>query len=275
MFTATLSVRSLFFALGLVGSGLLAVTALRAEVTYTVTETADSNWPNPDPTILHLRVALSKANQQTGPDKILIPEGNYTLTLSGSGDNTNLIGDLDILDSVTITGAGPDKTIIDGGAIDRVIDIPINSENISVVLNNLTIQNGKLTATNSYLGGGGICTRHTLTLNNVVVRNNSVAGAGGGGIQSDHELTLKNVVVRANRIDEVGDENRRTGGGILNNGSMVMTDSTVAENRGRRGGGIYSHNALIERSLFTGNWGWSGGAIMSDGDQQLVNVQTS
>ena len=273
MFTVTLSVRSLFFALGLVGLDLLAENISQAEV-YRVNTTADIH-PFPGSTTISLRSALDSANKLAGEDSISLPAGNYILTIAGSGDDTNFFGDLDILDSVTITGAGPDKTIIDGGTIDRVIDIPISSENISVVLNNLTIQNGKLTATNSYLGGGGICNRQTLTLNNVVVRNNSVAGAGGGGIQSDHELTLKNVVVRANRIDEVGDENRRTGGGILNNGSMVMTDSTVAENRGRRGGGIYSHNALIERSLFTGNWGWSGGAIMSDGDQQLVNVQTS
>ena len=91
-------------------------------------------------------------------------------------------------------------------------------------MSNLTIQNGKLTATDADVGGGGICNRQTLTLNNVVVRNNSVAGAGGGGIQSDHELTLKNVVVRGNRVEEVGDVNYRVGGGIHNMGSLVVTD---------------------------------------------------
>jgi len=271
MLTVSQPMRFLLLHLSLVFLALLAASASHAAV-YRVTQTTDSNFPNPDPNILSLRNALSTANQHLGADQIVVPAGTYTLTLSGSGDNQNLTGDLDILDSVTITGSGPDKTIIDGNALDRVFDIPISSESISVVMNNLTIQNGKLTATNAYLGGGGICNRHVLTLNNVVVRSNSVAEAGGGGIQSDHDLTLNKVVVRDNRIDEVGDENRRTGGGILNNGFMVMTDSIVVGNQGRRGGGLYSHNASIERSLFTENRGWAGGAITSDGTQQLVNV---
>ncbi|MDX9842112.1 MAG: choice-of-anchor Q domain-containing protein [Desulfobulbus sp.] len=278
MLTVTLSVRSLLFALGLVGLGLLATVEARA-TNYNVDTTADIIPFPPDPRI-SLRSALNSANSNPGPDKIILPAGIYTLNITGSGDDTNSAGDLDIRDSVTITGAGPDKTIIDGKDLnDRIFHLPYDgySPRINVLISNLTIQNGKLTATDANMGGGGIYNRQTLTLNNVVVKNNSVAGAGGGGIQSDHELTLNKVVVQGNRVDEVGDVTYRTGGGIYNSalysGSMVMTDSIVAGNRARVGAGIYTYDALIERSLLTGNWaGIYGGAILSVGALQLVNA---
>jgi hypothetical protein len=277
MYTATLSVRSLFFVLALAGLALLAANTSQAEG-YPVNTKADVHvFPGPGVTTISLRSALDSANDRVGLDMIVLPEGTYTLTIPGSGEDNNLGGDLDIRDSVIIQGAGPDKTIIDGGALDRVFDIPKSSESIYVFMSNLTIQNGKLTATDFRVGGGGIYNGQTLTLNNVVVRNNSVAGAGGGGIQSDHELTLNKVVVRGNRVEEVGYGVDRRGGGIYirsaYSGSMVMTDSIVAGNRGQWGAGIHTHDALIERSLFTGNWaGMAGGAILSVGTLQLVNA---
>lgn len=176
MYTVTLSVRSLLFALGLVGLGLLATVEAHA-TNYNVDTTADIIPFPPDPRI-SLRSALNSANSNPGPDKIILPAGIYTLNITGSGDDTNSAGDLDIRDSVTITGVGPDQTIIDGNAIDRVFDIlfSFKPEGISVVLNNLTIQNGSVTPTVSLPGGAGIQNRENLTLNNVVVRNNTVVG---------------------------------------------------------------------------------------------------
>ena len=277
MYTVTLSVRSLFFVLALAGLALLPATA-SPEATYTVNTQDDYlPWLFPDPKI-SLRSALNRANSNPGTDEIILPAGTYTLTRTGSGDDTNSTGDLDILDSVTIIGAGPDKTIIDGQDLnDRVVHLPHDghSQRFNVLISNLTIQNGKLTATDAYDGGGGIYNRQILTLNNVVVRNNSVAGAGGGGIQSDHELTLKNVVVRGNRVEEVGDVNSRVGGGIHNMGSLVVTDTLVSGNRADRGGGLFNAglvSATIERSLFTENQAVSGSALLAYGTLELVNT---
>ena len=117
MFTATLSVRSLLFSLALAGLALLPATASPADP-YTV-NTQDDYLPFlPSDPKISLRSALNSANSNPGPDEIILPAGIYTLTITGSGDDTNSAGDLDIRDSVTITGAGPDKTIIDGNAID-------------------------------------------------------------------------------------------------------------------------------------------------------------
>lgn len=164
MFTATLSVRSLLFSLALAGLALLPATASPADP-YTV-NTQDDYLPFlPSDPKISLRSALNSANSNPGPDEIILPAGIYTLTITGSGDDTNSAGDLDIRDSVTITGAGPDKTIIDGNAIDRVFDIlfSFKLEGISVVLKNLTIQNGRVTPTVSLPGGAGIQNRENLS----------------------------------------------------------------------------------------------------------------
>src|SRR5215471_6744182 len=62
-----------------------------------------------------LRAAVQEANASPGPDTIeLQANTTYNLTQKGGLPDTPLIGDLDITDSVTILGAGPDSTIIDG-----------------------------------------------------------------------------------------------------------------------------------------------------------------
>ena len=247
MFTATLSVRSLLFSLALAGLALLPATASPADP-YTV-NTQDDYLPFlPSDPKISLRSALNSANSNPGPDEIILPAGIYTLTITGSGDDTNSAGDLDIRDSVTITGAGPDKTIIDGNAIDRVFDIlfSFKLEGISVVLKNLTIQNGWVTPTVSLPGGAGIQNRENLTLNNVVVRNNTAVG---------------------------DNSNYVTGGGILNGGSLTMVQCTVSGNRARRGGGLFTGKATtIKQSLITENLAMFGSGILAGGDLLLENT---
>ena len=250
MFTATLSVRSLFFVLALADLVLLAATVAGAADPDTVTVNTEDDyipWLPNDPKI-SLRSALNLANKSEEIDKIILPAGTYTLTIVGSGDDTNSAGDLDILDSVTITGAGPDKTIIDGNASDRVFDIrpSFKPEGIAVVLNNLTIQNGKVTPTMAQDSGGGIRNRENLTLNNVVVRNNNAVG---------------------------NDSSNVVGGGILNGGTLTMVQCTVAGNRARRGGGLFTGNATtIKQSLIAENRAMFGSGIQAYGDLLLENT---
>jgi len=67
-----------------------------------------------------LRAAIMEANANLGPDTINVPAGLYTLTITGLDENPSAgapweavvvsdasIGDLDITQDVTITGAGP------------------------------------------------------------------------------------------------------------------------------------------------------------------------
>jgi len=54
-----------------------------------------------------LRAAIQEANTLAGIDTIIVPEGTYTLTIGGAGEDLVATGDLDIRDGVNLLGAGP------------------------------------------------------------------------------------------------------------------------------------------------------------------------
>jgi CSLREA domain-containing protein len=104
-----------------------------------------------------LRAAIQEADAHAGADTITLEPGvTYLLALPGN-ENKALNGDLDITDTVTILGAGPNSTIIDGngGATgDRVFQITG-----TVVISGVTIMHGQ-----SAGDGGGIENMGQLTL---------------------------------------------------------------------------------------------------------------
>jgi len=70
-----------------------------------------------------LRQAIIDANLTVAADTINLPDGTYTLTLGGAGEDAAASGDLDITENLTIVGDGQDTTIIDGNELDRVFHI--------------------------------------------------------------------------------------------------------------------------------------------------------
>ncbi len=237
MFTVTLSVRSLLLPLASVGLTLL--TALESGA-IDVTETSD--WPVPLPGY-SLRQALNAANEDTQTDVINIPEGIYTLNMSGPDEDNNIDGDLDIKNSVFIVGKGPEKTFIDGSSLTRVLHIV--QAGVSVGLVNLTIQNGMVTNTHNQPHGAGILNKATLSLYNVGIKNNTNA--------ADNNL----------------------GGGIYNDGVLTITNATISGNQALSGGAIYTNNSSetnIERSLLANNQASKGSAVESYGNLQVQNT---
>src|SRR6185503_1199896 len=90
--------------------------------TFTVTKTTDTNDGICDADC-SLREAILAANAQVGADSVIVPAGIYTLTIPGTDEDAGATGDLDIRGDVTLTGAGTALTVIDGGGIDRVIEV--------------------------------------------------------------------------------------------------------------------------------------------------------
>ena len=104
---------------------------------------------------------------------------------------TQVTGDFDIASSQTISGAGVGLTIVDGGALDRVLDVRPGA---AAYLSGVTIRNG-----NPSSSAGGIINRGILTLASCAVTAN--AGIDfGGGIYNDMA------------------------------GALTMTDTTVSDN---------------------------------------------
>ena len=274
---------------------------------YTVTNNNDAVDSNLDDGLCNdgagnctLRAAIQQANAWPGPDAILLPAGTYTLTIPGEDDNSAM-GDLDINDELTISGAGATTTIIDGngaGTGDRVFQIPLGT---TVIMDGITIQGGL-----SNSNGGGIANDGTLTISNAVVQGNTSNGTtqGGGGIFNAGTLTLTNVditnnstiasggginatqgtvVISDNRI--TGNTATRNGGGLFVNGGVTfsVSNTTISNNSspgnaGQEGlgGGIFNFgNLTLVKSTVSGNSAQGGGGIYNEGTQSPTSPVAS
>ena len=250
-------------------------------VTFVVNTTADTADALPGDGICadsgnacSLRAAVQEANALAGRDTIQL--GAATYVLSGAlGDDLALSGDLDITGDLTLTGAGTASTIIDGGGVDRVLDIDPSGVGVSVTISNLTVRGGGNPAGQPGQAGGGIRNRGTLSLNNVTLTANS-SGINGGGLLNLGTLTLTNTTVS-------GNTSTADGGGIYNGGgsTLTITASTLSGNRtnsaGANGGGIFNATAAtatLTNVTVSGNSANSGGGgvFNSGGTATLVNV---
>jgi len=278
-----------------------AAAAGAAPLTFTVNSPDDALDFNPGNGICEtvagngvctLRAAIIEANVHAGADTIIL-QANVTYLLSRVGeDDTALNGDLDVLDSVTITGAGP-STVIDGnGAVvgDRVLFFahciggvfPVNGTcpngDVVATMSGVTIQHGY--AANN---GGGILSGAELALQNCIVTANTVNGSNdwGGGIYSYGTLTLTGTVVSNN----VSGGHNAYGGGIYDQGPMTIDSSTISNNviSGTLGvgGGIYvgglsADKEVIRNSTISGNAAATGGGIYTPSSSlTLVNTTIS
>ena len=79
---------------------------------------------------ISLREAIIAANNTAGADQITLQAETYTLTLGGTGEDAAMTGDLDILDTLTIVGAGSGSTTIDAAGIDRVFEVHNDTINV-------------------------------------------------------------------------------------------------------------------------------------------------
>lgn len=81
-----------------------------AALTLNVTTTLDEVSANGK---LSLREAIQQANNNPGPDTIILPAGIYKMSIDPDPVLWDVSGDFNIKDSVTIKGAGAGATIID------------------------------------------------------------------------------------------------------------------------------------------------------------------
>jgi CSLREA domain-containing protein len=210
---------------------------------FMVTRTDD---PTPDgcaPSDCSLREAIITANAQAGPDTVALPAGIFTLSIPPNGTPDDEEGDLDISGVITVAGAGAQRTVIDGGDVDRVLEV----SGVSVVISDLTIRNGQTTS-----GGGGISVAGVATFNRVAVMdNNAIAGSsGGGGIVVSGATASVTVIESALTSNSTSDPNG-SGGALLtlNGASATLTNVTVSGNAAYAGGGGVYHQGPGTTSL--------------------------
>jgi hypothetical protein len=201
-------------------------------------------------------------------------------------------GELAISKNLTIAGPGADVITVSGNHASRVFNI---GAGFTVRISGLTIADGSgaggvaggifnagtlsltdCTIGNNYaqIGGGGISNcQGTLTVSGCILSGDSTApglSSGGGAIENvGGMLTVSNSTFVGNVSEQ--------GGGILNNGTLMVSDSSFSQNHAGWGGGIFNvfGTGTVTNSTFSGNFadtaaGFAGGGVANSGYATLT-----
>lgn len=106
----------------------------------------------------------------------------------------------------------------------------------------------------------------------VIEKDVTIAGPGGGVILSGNQACrvfsiLPKVVVTLENLHITQGKATETGGGILNEGTLIMNDCIVSESEAAHGGGVWNNNVLamthctIAENLASGDTASCGGGI--------------
>jgi CSLREA domain-containing protein len=203
-----------------------------------------------------LREAIVAANALPGKDFVLAGPGVYTLTLPGRSEDAGATGDLDVKGSLVLLGAGADRTVLDGGGLDRVLDVHFASHSEESEVHAVTIRNGQATGGD----GGGIRAESSARL---LVRGSVITGSStdgyGGGIAAD-ALDLRDSTVSGNQAASWG-------GGVYAFDRLEMENVTVSGNQAQHGGGLGTGAFItgISQVTVTGNSAEFGGGVAGGG----------
>jgi CSLREA domain-containing protein len=228
---------------------------------YTPTRTTDSADGACDADC-SLREAVMAANARPGEDVILLRAGTYRLTIAGN-ENGGAAGDLNLQDDLVLIGDGASRTVIDGGAVDRIFQVP---GGITAEIRNVTLRNGR-----SLGAGGAIRNEGTLTIARSVITGNAsvtgAAGAGfGGAILTDGMTSALTVTDSA----VTGNTAQGGGGGFAISGQATLNNVTISGNRSLAdfGGGLYvfsDSRAFLHNATVVGNSAaLQGGGILAE-----------
>ena len=224
----------------------LALSGSAHAATFNVTTAADSGAGS-------LRDAVAQANSAAGADVITFNNGLGTITLTS--------GQIDITETLTITGPAAGQTI-SGNNSSRIFAVTAVSQPLT--LENLTLMDGATTATSPFPArcatdtgeGGAVCTLSPLTLTNSTISGNVTIeeGAHGGALFVNADATLTNSTISGNST--AGD--RARGGALFVYGKATLNNSTISGNSttgdNAHGGGVFvDGDATLIDSIVSGN----------------------
>lgn len=238
-----------------------------------------------------LREAIQAANTDspvdacsagTGLDTVRIPTGLYELTIPGAGEDSGLMGDLDILAGTTVESISKTPPTIRSNVADRAFDVRLTTTAEVVFRNLRIIESGTTT-----LNGGGIHQSSspggTVLIESCELLGNE--GSFGGAVHNQGgSMTIRASTLRTN-------ESLLSGGAVSTGGAtsfLVVEDSLIQDNydqamlyplvgAGTGGGGLYIDGpAWIRRSTIDGNetGGSGGGIVVSINDTAMIDNVT-
>ncbi|MCP4539759.1 MAG: tandem-95 repeat protein [Chloroflexi bacterium] len=221
-----------------------------------------------------LREAITNANDDaatypdcpagSGADIVSLPAGTYTLVITGTAEDVNATGDLDISSDIIFQGVSSATTIIDANQVDRIFHVTGSSNNIN--LQDLTLTGGNADF------GGAVHTSSALTMTGVVITNNVASQQGGGVYNNFSSLTIIHSLLSNNSANSAG--------GFLMNlaGANVITNSTISGNHADWAGGVaWLDNGSIhfQNCDINNNSAGTAAGVMMGGDNTAFVVENS
>jgi hypothetical protein len=200
------------------------------------------------PSQVSLRVAINFANHDYLPDTIVLPSGNYPLSLGALEVYTH--------NKLTIVPQNGNVTI-DGLLKSSVFKVDAGA---NVDLESLTIQ---------HANGSGIVNYGTVQVNNCTVSYNQTP-QNGGGLLNGGTATVTSSTFQKNSA--VGN-----GGGVYNTATLSITGRTFQINQAYFGGGVCNDatgTATISGGVFDTNTAICGGGVFNDGNMTVNNGTT-
>src|SRR5919106_360007 len=203
-----------------------------------------------------LRAAIQQTNALAGADTIVLPAGTYSLAIPPVNQNLADNGDLDITDSLSISGAGAASTIVDGGTppsgaaperrgLDRLFEVTANGGTVS--FSNLAITDGYAA---EY--GGGILNNSTAAISLTASTLTGTSAGKTGGAIDNHvggTLDVQNSTLSGNAALESGSAlNNNRDGVVTVSNSIVSANSAAAVglDEGLTGAGAIANNAELD-----------------------------
>lgn len=245
-------------------------------VISTLEDENDGNFSDGD---LSFREAIALANEQEGKDTITF---NSNLGDGTIAFNSSLERNLNISDDLSILGLGQDNLTLDGGFVFNV------SSDTEALIDGLnfkggTVDNsGDLTLSNSTI-------RETLNINgssdyyaiisregNTNIVGSTIADNNGGGnvgvVIESGTATIKNSAITGNDATAYA----QAGVIIRPDATVDISNSTIAENRGRSNGGIENAGTVnVTNSTIANNTGGLGaGGIINFADGKATVISS-
>jgi predicted outer membrane repeat protein len=228
--------------------------------TISPTTTADEAGVGP---ACSVREAVQAANTNAafggcpagaGADTISLAAGVYTLSIPpDGGPDDNLDGDLDIQTAVTtFARASSGRVTLNGGGVDRVLDLTTGGSNVTI--NGLVLTGGVTGGS-----GGAIMARGTLAVIDSTFTGNSVQTHGGAvAARSGGSFTFTNTTFSGNSAEADGgalDSDNVGTSTLLVNSTVTANTADFESNGGGSGGGLNNETGTItiKNTIVTGN----------------------
>ncbi|PTU75746.1 CSLREA domain-containing protein [Pseudomonas mangrovi] len=274
---------------------LLLVAALPAHAAdLRVTTFADEDDGQCTPSHCSLREAISHANQTPGDTFIRLAAGEYLLERANPDtgydwpieEDDNRIGDFDVHGQVTLVGRGIGVTRLNAQHLDRLFHVHPDAQ---LRMTGLTLTGGlQIFDGGALLNHGKTAVREVAFVDNLLISYMPYPAertGSGGAVANFGVFEAQRATFRGNRLDASETATPGKGGGVYNQGSLLLRDSLFVANRANdynesgMGGALYNlGDADIARTSFQANqvsWGGYGAAIANVGRITLSNSTLS